>query len=347
MKIRTIGICNAQVPFVRGGIEIQAESLQQQLNERGYKTEMIRLPFKWYPKIEIIRSALAWRFLDLTESSGLKIDLLICFKFPSYVVKHPNKVIWLPHQFRQIYDLLGTPYSDFTDSPEDKESREWIINIDNKTFAESRRIFSTSKNVANRLLKFNKLKVESLYPPPKHKGSYYNQKYGDYIFSAGRFDSCKRFELLIEAMRFTASKATCLIAGEGQERESLEKLAGESGVLDKVKFLGWVDDKELLRLYANAFAVFYAPFDEDYGYITVEAFESQKPVITTHDSGGPLEFVEDNQNGFITSGQPREIAAKIDHLYANKDLCRKFGMNGYDRVKNITWDKVIRELLCE
>src|SRR6185436_6256519 len=123
--------------------------------------------------------------------------------------------------------------------------------------------------------------------------------FGDYVFSAGRLDRLKRFDLLIRAMKHTETPVRCRIAGEGPERESLQALADRLGVKDRVDLLGWVEDARMAAHFAHSLAVFYAPYDEDYGYVTVEAFKSAKPVVTTADSGGVLEFVEDGRNGYV------------------------------------------------
>src|SRR6478735_2763474 len=152
-----ITICTAQVPFIYGGNEVLVDGLRDALVERGHKVAIIALPYKWYPRSQIISSALAWRLVDITEADGQKIDLAICTKWPSYVVRHPNKVTWLVHQFRQVYDLFGTPMSDFTGSPEDVRVRRTIIDMDTNALSESKRIFTISRNVAARLKRFNGL----------------------------------------------------------------------------------------------------------------------------------------------------------------------------------------------
>lgn len=344
MGIKRIALCTAQVPFTQGGAEIHVDSLRRELVRRGFQVEVIRLPFKWYPKVEILKSCLAWRLIDLTESDGKKIDLVIATKFPSYVVKHPNKITWLVHQFRSAYDLHGTKYSDFSNDSESRQIREMIRQIDNRTLKESRRIYTISKNVAARLAKYNGLTGEPLYPPPMHDGLYRNDAYGDYILSVSRLNPIKRVGLLIEAMQYIKSGARCVIVGEGPQEEKLKKLAHQLGVTENVSFLGYVDDNKLIELYANCFSVFFAPFDEDYGYITLEAFKSRKPVLTTTDSGGVLEFVEDNYNGYVVDKDPKQIAAKFDYLFNNRTVCERFGTRGYDKVKDIQWDSVIEKL---
>ena len=93
--------------------------------------------------------------------------------------------------------------------------------------------------------------------------------------------------------------------------------------------------------------MFYAPYDEDFGYVTVEAFLSRKPVITTADSGGPLEFVEDGTNGYVAPFEPKNIAEKIDNLFEDKEMAKRMGDLGYKKIKsmNITWDNVIKKLV--
>jgi glycosyltransferase involved in cell wall biosynthesis len=342
---RRICICATQIPFIRGGAEILVESLQRELVQRGFETELVTVPFKWYPRSQLIKSCLVWRLLDLTELGGQKIDMIIATRFPSYLIKHPHKVVWLIHQFRQVYDLLGTPFSDFTKSPQDQQMRRMIRAMDNRALSEARALYTISQNTTDRLRRFNDLQARTLYHPPKLAASYHNEYYGDYVFYVGRLDQMKRIDLLIQAMQYTTSEARCLIAGTGPTRESLQALIEQLGLGDKVQLLGYVDDERQVELYANCLAVFYAPYDEDYGYVTLEAFRSRKPVITTSDSGGVLEFVENERNGYVcASGNLRQMAAKIDYLFAHRELSRTMGEAGYNKVKTISWDNVIAKL---
>ncbi|MCX6557184.1 MAG: glycosyltransferase family 4 protein [Candidatus Aminicenantes bacterium] len=345
--VRTIGICLPQVPFVHGGAEIHALALRDQLRQRGFQADLITVPYKWYPREQIENSIHLWQQLDLSEADGRPIDLLITTKFPSYFAPHPNKVLWLIHQFRQVYDLYGTPYSDFDPSDRwDEKIRRQINKLDREAIQGHRRLFSNSRNTAERLRRFNGLSATALYHPPKLHPRYRHERYGDFILSVGRLDKMKRIDWLIRSLRFCPANMRCLIAGAGPELNKLEALARESGVADRVEFLGYVDDQRLLQLYAECFAVYYAPFDEDYGYVTLEAFFSQKPVLSAVDSGGTLEFVVDGQNGFIIEpNNEQRLAEGITLLFNDRERCRAFGLDGLDRVKGISWDHAIRELL--
>ena len=175
-------------------------------------------------------------------------------------------------------------------------------------------------------------------------GRYFHDSYGDYVLSVGRLDAAKRIDMLIKAARFTDKKVRFLIAGRGPERENLERLAQNEGVADRIEFLGFVNDDDLLKLYANARAVYFAPFDEDYGYITLEAFFSHVPVITTKDAGGVLEFVRDGENGFVCDTEAEMIGNAINKIFADEKRVQDFGEAGYQTVKDISWDYAIDRL---
>lgn len=342
-----IVLCAAQVPFERGGAEVLIEGLRRRLVDGGHAVEVVSLPFKWYPPERLLASCLSWRLLDLTEANGKAVDLVIATKFPTYAVNHPHKVTWLVHQYRQAYDWYGTPLSDFTPAPESVRLRQSVFQIDQSTLRESQRLFAISRNVAARLARYNGLDAEPLYPPTLHEGRLRSDGYGDTLAYVGRLDAAKRLDLLLRALRHAPGGLRCVIAGAGQDRERLERLARSLRLGERVRFLGWVDDETLLRLYAECFAVYYGPIDEDYGYTTVEAMQAAKPVITTDDSGGVLEFVRDGETGLVAPAEPGALAVAIARLYEDRALCQRLGKAGREGVAAIRWDSAIERLLGE
>ncbi|MDG0794530.1 hypothetical protein OMP38_29590 [Cohnella ginsengisoli] len=182
MRKKKIAICAVQVPFNYGGAEVLVEELNKQLRLRNFDSEIINIPFKWYPKERLINEAFIWSMMDLTESNGEKIDMVICTKYPSYIVKHPNKVVWLFHQHRSIYELLGTSYSEFSQTSDDLKIINHVRDIDNKFLSQANQLFAISQNVKDRLLKYNQIESEVLYPPTKHEGKYKSAESQDYIF---------------------------------------------------------------------------------------------------------------------------------------------------------------------
>jgi glycosyltransferase involved in cell wall biosynthesis len=340
-------VCEAHVPFVHGGAELHVGALVDELRRRGYRAERVSIPFKWYPKAELLAQAAAWRLVDLSESNGEPIDVVIATKFPTYFVRHPSKVTWLFHQYRAIYDLCGTPYSEFDHTERDVRLRDHLIALDNKVLRESKRLFTNARNTAARLARYNGVEAEPLYHPPPLAGKLRPGRLGDYILSVGRLEANKRVELVIRALARADRSTRLVIVGEGPLRRELEQIAATEGVLDRVTFTGKVDEHRLVELYAEALAVVFPPFDEDYGYITLEAFLARKPVVTTTDAGGPLEFVEHDVTGLVTDPSPEAIAKAIACLSNDRRRAQALGDAGFDRARGITWDGVVGRLMAD
>jgi glycosyltransferase involved in cell wall biosynthesis len=321
------------------------QGLVEHLRRRGYRAERVSVPFKWYPKDELPAQIAAWRMIDLSESNGERIDLAIATKFPSYFVRHPNKITWLFHQYRAIYDLCGTPYSEFTHAEGDVRLRDRLIELDGHALRESRAIFSNARNTADRLARYNGLTAQPLYHPPPLAGHLKAGPAGDYFLSVGRLEANKRVDLIIRAMANVDRRWRLVIVGEGPLRFDLEALAARSGTGDRVTFAGSIDTASLAGLYSGAAAVVFPPFDEDYGYITLEAFLSHKAVVTTADAGGPLEFVTDGVTGFVAMPDPESLAAAMSKVVSDRKHAAAMGDAGYERVRSISWDAAIDALI--
>jgi glycosyltransferase involved in cell wall biosynthesis len=333
-----------QAPFVVGGAEKHVRRLTEELRRHGVDADTIALPLVERERFDLVRSALAWRMLDLEEVGGEAVDALIATRFPSYAARHPNKVVWLIHQYRQAYDQFATPYSDLTASSEDRRTRDAIREIDRTGLTEARKIFANSRNVAERLRRYNGIESEVLYHPPPLAGRYRQGPLGDYALSVGRFDSWKRTDLLVRALPF-APGARLTVVGRGPDEETLHRLARQLGVSDRVTWIPHATDEELLDLYARARLVAIAPSDEDYGYVPLEAFLSGKAVLTTEDAGGPLEFVEDGETGLVVPASAEALGAALRLAWERPDALARMGERGRRRVAPLGWDAAIRALL--
>jgi glycosyltransferase involved in cell wall biosynthesis len=328
-----------QVPFVRGGAELMAEDLVGALRARGHDADLVTVPFKWYPGTRVLDQAFLWRLVDLTESDGRPIDRVIATKFPAYCVRHPNKVAWVLHQFRQAYDYDRTELGQFSESPEDRATRRAIERLDAVALGEARRVFATSHNVADRLKRFNDIDAAVLPHPPQAL-PYRDGESEGYVLSVGRLDRAKRNDLLVEAARRDPA-LRIVITGDGPDRVRLEQLA--AGLDGQVEFTGRVDDERLAELYAHSLAVYYAPIDEDFGMVPYEAFLSGKPVVTTTDAGGPLEVVRDGETGVVVAPDAAELARAFASLDAA--TATRFGAAGKAVAERVTWDACVDALL--
>ncbi len=343
-------IATVQVPFVKGGAEILASGLLKAVQEDGHEAEIVSVPFKWYPPERLLEHMLACRLLDLTESCGQKIDHVIGLKFPAYLIQHSSKSMWLLHQHRTAYDLWEGAYSDLIHFPNGVQIRRAIINADNKAFQECNSIFTISGNVSKRLKQFNQVASTPLYHPPQSAEKFYCEREQGYFFFPSRLTTIKRQELVLQALVETRKPVKVIFAGEADHNvyfDHLINVVNKLHLQDRVTFLGRISEEEKIQHYAQSLGVIYPPFDEDYGYVTLEAMLSSKPVITCVDSGGSLEFVKDQETGLVAEPTSQSVAEALDLLWQNRSWAQELGSAGKERyyALNITWSNVVKNLL--
>jgi glycosyltransferase involved in cell wall biosynthesis len=315
------------------------ENLLTALRAAGHRAELVRLPVAW-DRDRALDAAAAWRLVPLDA------DMVIATNFPSYFVRHPRKVVWLFHQHRAAYDAAGTSWSDFTIDDVALEDQRLLSDWDTRVLEEARHLFTTSEVVADRLLRFNGLRATPLYHPPPLHDRLRPGPFGDYVFCATRLERNKRPEVMVEGVASSAGGVRLVVAGIGTLADELAAQARRLGAEDRVELLGFVSDDELVERYAGALAVIYTPFEEDYGYVTLQAFFAGKPVITTKDAGGVLEWVTDGVTGFVTDGTATGIGQAIDRLAADPGLAQRMGEAGRERVRDLAWEPVVRRLLA-
>ncbi len=341
-----ICVVNTQLPFDIGGAESHSASLVKALNDYGHEATEVTLPFKWVPIEALADHILAAKLSDLSDYC----DLMIGLRFPAYLVKHPNPVFWIIHQYRQVYDLWGSGESYLLDQPNGEAARQMVEIEDHEAFERSSRpIFANSKNVANRLRDYLAIKSEVLYHPPPLANRIYGDHYNGSIFSPGRITSSKRIDLMIRALATTPASVQLVLSGSVHDQaylNSLLELAESLGVRERVRWLGTLSEAKLIQQYAEASAILYIPKDEDYGYVTLEAMIAQRPVITTTDSGGPLEFIRDMQEGRVTKPDPHEIGRAMTLLVEDQALAEKLGEAGKQSYQelNLNWETVVERL---
>jgi glycosyltransferase involved in cell wall biosynthesis len=344
-----VAIATVQVPFIQGGAEIHAQSLKTQLVARGHSCDIVSVPFKWYPPETLADCMMMGRMLDLTEVNGERIHVVIALKFPAYYTRHDNKVIWLLHQHRQAYDLWGTEFGDLHALASGERMRRLILEHDTRYLGEARGIFTISENVSRRLAQYNGLNSTPLYHPPASHDQYRCDGYEPFVFCPGRIDRMKRQRLVVEAARYLKSGMKIVIAGRGSESETdhLVNLIREHNLSNRVTLAGYISEEQKRDYYARCRAVFFGGYEEDYGYVPLEAFYAAKPVIALDDTGGALEFVEDKVNGFIAANQASAVAGRIDLLGEDANLAEKLGRAGARTLeeKRVNWDHVISSLL--
>jgi glycosyltransferase involved in cell wall biosynthesis len=289
---------------------------------------------------------LACRFVQLWG-----VDRVIALKFPVYYVPHENKVLWLLHQFRQAYDLWGTPWQDLPETEDSLRIRDTIVSADNAWLPEARAIYTNSHVTGERLRRFNQLESEVLFPPLANPADLHCREYGDYVFYPSRITRGKRQYLVVEAMRHTTTAVKLVIAGAAENAGAvaeLERIVAEGGLADRVRIMAaFISEEAKVDLFAGALACAYLPIDEDsYGYVTLEASQARKPVISCTDSGGVGIVVKHDRTGLVVDPVPEQIAAAMDDLYRDRARARALGEASFRHVQDldITWDRVVRTL---
>lgn len=343
-----IAVTTVQVPFIRGGAELLVEGLVKAIREAGHEAEEISMPFRFDPVSEVKRSMDIWESENFEYMNGYRLDLVICLKFPTFYLNYPKKVAWLIHQHRAVYDLWDTPFSEgLSMTVEGNILKKDIIKRDTKTFNAFDKIFTIGKTVSDRLQRFNQISSIPLYHPPKLANYLYAATAQPYIFFPSRLEDLKRQDLLINAMKYVKSPVAVLIAGDGGKKPALQQMIYQLNLSQRVKLIGRITDNEMLAFYAHCLGVFFGSYNEDYGYVTLEAMLAAKPVITCTDSGESLEFVIDGETGCVVKPEPEAIAQAIDELYFNQKRAAEIGRAGFERYHAlaISWENVIQKLL--
>jgi glycosyltransferase involved in cell wall biosynthesis len=201
--------------------------------------------------------------------------------------------------------------------------------------------------VAERLRRYNRIESEPLYHPPPRAERLRPGEQGDYIFYPSRLEPQKRQELLIEAMKYVRTPVRAVLVGGAREPQRYESLIKQHGVADRVELRGFVPEEEMVGLYADALGVCYLPFDEDYGYVTLEGMLSAKPVVVARDGGGATEFVEHGSEGLIADPEPRALAECLDQLQLDRERARRMGERGRDKLRalNLSWGNVVDRII--
>jgi glycosyltransferase involved in cell wall biosynthesis len=127
----------------------------------------------------------------------------------------------------------------------------------------------------------------------------------------------------------------------------LKETAARLGVAERVEWLGQISEKRKRDCYARSLGVVFPPIDEDYGYVTLEAMLSSKPVVTCTDSGGTLEFVRQRKTGLIARPTAKALAAAFDEIWTERERAREWGEAGralYESL-GISWSNVVERLV--
>ncbi len=345
--MKRILVVTSDVPFVEGGHLVIARSTVRALRERGHEAALVLTPQNRFGRQ--VRAYLANAFTDVgRDGLGRPVDQVISFRFPSYAVRHPRHVCWLNHRLREYYDLWPELKAALGARGRLKEGvrRRFFHVVDAWLLKHNvTRVFAQSATIQARLLRWGRIPSEVLHPPAPQR-AYRTDAYEPFVFAVSRLQRLKRLDLLVEAFRRMKNRELrAVVAGEGPERGALAAKIRAYGLERRIDLVGAAAEDAVLDGYAKCRAVFYAPFNEDYGLVTPEAFASAKAVITARDSGGPVELVRDGETGFVAEPTPDALAEKLDLLAEDPALAERLGRNALAVSAGLSWDHAVRKLI--
>jgi glycosyltransferase involved in cell wall biosynthesis len=344
--VSRVAVVTSSPPFAEGGHLVIARSLVQALRESGHEADLVTTPQNRFG-----RQGAAYLANWLTDvgmdGQGRPIDQVISFRFPSYAVRHERHVCWLNHTMREYYDLWPRLVSGLGRKGRVKEGirRRLIRAADRYLLSKNvSKLLAQSQTIQRRLVGLG-VQSSVLYPPPPPR-EYRCEGYGDYLFAVSRLTALKRFDLLLRALAEPAARGVrCVLAGDGEEAPRLRAMIHELGLADRVEMIGHVEALRLVEHLARCRAVCFVPLDEDYGFVTVEAFAARKPVVTCRDSGGPAELVTHGVSGLVVDPEPGALAGAIARVMQDPAEAERLGTAGAEVAAGLTWDRAIPQLL--
>ena len=347
MRQRRILVVTSGALFVRGGHLTIAEETAAALRRAGHLADVIVTPQNRFGRQ--LSAYLATWLTDVGETAdGQPVDQVISLRFPSYAVRHPRHVCWLNHRMREYYDLWDRFVRGLGRKGRFKEGvrRRMFHTLDRWLLTHNvARLVAQSRTIQARLQRYGGIQSELLYPPPPER-PYRTDGYDDYVFAVSRLHPLKRLGLLVEAAALGRDRSLSFkIAGEGEEEPRLRERIRALGLEGRVELLGAVTDAQLVDHYARCRAVYFAPWNEDYGFVTLEAFRSGKAVVTATDSGGPAELVRHGENGMVSAPTAEALATELDALGRDRGLAERLGEAARRDAEAFRWERAVEELL--
>lgn len=263
--------------YVASDVEVPPDVTVVPIRQRKYTTGLSGHLLEWANEganpLETMSVA-----MDLTDAHPALTDFDVVFESAplskGYVPTVDQTIIHYPHSPpRWLYDLFRDRLAAF-DYPGvefalksyakvwralDKEANDYVDQF-----------VANSELVRDRIRRFYGRDAEVVYPPVT--GRWHNDRDDGYFVTWSRLAPEKRIDLIAEA--FTGLDERLVIAGDGQQRERIERIADGH---DNIEVRGYVEDVE--RLVSRATAVVYAPLQEDFGLVGAEALTAGKPLL--------------------------------------------------------------------
>jgi len=336
-----IALLSASAPLSRDACHSVIDALATRLQQNGHKVEMIYIPFENNAD-SFLDQMLSFRLINLASI----VDRLITFQPPSYVVPHPNKVVWLTHHAPISCEASGLGNQQLANTTSWHGIMTRLMHADLVGLGEARAVFAGSRAINEKLKSVGQLASEVLYPPVDRPERFRNSGYGDQIVAIAGGANAREQLLVVDAMRQVRTPVCLCLCGGEQEfsNEVLEAVARvEPG---RIILRSGGLSEELLE---NALALNYLPSNTTFhDYSVLEAACASKPSIVFADSDWSRDFISDGETGLIVDATPQAVAKTFDMLWGDRAAARRLGESAHAEVITSVsgWDAIMAKLLA-
>jgi len=167
------------------------------------------------------------------------------------------------------------------------------------------------------------------------------------LISVGRLALEKNWETLLRAFAKVYPEHPDLrlvLIGDGPARESLQTLASELGIAEKVTFTGTIPFEEIPAYLKAADAFSFASVTETQGLVTIEAMAAGLPVVSV-DGSGTRDIVEHGKEGFLVENDADALAKGINELLSDSQQMKRFSHNALKKAKTFDVNQLSKQII--
>ena len=276
-----------------------------------------------------------------------------------------NAMIWIKQarEHKCVFTIHSTEYgrcgNAFTNGnsvrirDQERAGTYWadkIITVSQTTKDEVAWIYEVPKakiEVINNGVQWERFDIET--DPGQEKRKYDIGPLDPTVLFCGRLTWQKGVDILLDAIPGILNKyrnAKFVLAGDGDQRGFLENRARHLGIAHAVRFVGYKNGSELVKLFKLCDVVCVPSRNEPFGIVVLEAWSAGKPVLAT-ETGGPKEYVDHEVSGLKIFPRVDSIIWGVDRIFSDFERARWMGGNGRKVLeKRFSWSKIANETIA-
>lgn len=170
---------------------------------------------------------------------------------------------------------------------------------------------------------------------------------GRILISVGRLAPEKNWDTLLQAFAKVHARhpgIRLVLIGDGAAKQSLETLAAELGVADRVTFTGALPFDQIPRYLKAATAFAFASLTETQGLVTIEAMAAGLPVVAV-DGPGTRDIVEHGKQGFLVENDPDALAKALQKLLSDSQQLKRFSNNALKKARSFDVNELGKQMI--